>query len=122
MGRKVKHTYQIASSEKSVFKKQRHERKVHVRRRRLYAALFGFIVLLTGMQITKMTIDTHNLNVQAEESQQKLDTLLQKQHLLSNEEQRLNDPDYLQKVVRDKYLYSKPNEVIFDISDNSQSK
>lgn len=74
------------------------------------------------MQITKMTIDTHNLNVQAEESQQKLDTLLQKQHLLSNEEQRLNDPDYLQKVVRDKYLYSKPNEVIFDISDNSQSK
>ena len=35
---------------------------------------------------------------------------------------QLNDEDYVQKLIRKKYLYSKNNEIIFSLpEDNSQT-
>ncbi|KRM00026.1 FtsB family cell division protein [Liquorilactobacillus satsumensis] len=97
-----------------------HERKSRVRivhRRRLI--FIGIFVALTaffcGYQIIHTHFLTANLEAQVKSARSKLDQEKQTRVNLKQQVKQLNDQDYLQKLIREKYYYSKDGETIYSL-------
>lgn len=100
-------------------KKQRQREKyikhVHRVRRRLIAGAFVILFVFLGMQIMHTHMQTKQINDQVQTSKQTLSELNEQKRSLSIKRNNLKDSDYVAKLVRFKFLYSKPNETIYNL-------
>lgn len=107
--------------------KQRDERqrkKVHKYRlfKRACAGILVLCAAFSSLVIGRGIADKNRLEAQKEVAQEALKNAQHTNSSLNFKIEQLNDEDYVQKLIRKKYLYSKNNEIIFSLpEDNSQT-
>ena len=86
-------------------------------KRRILLLLFVVLSLLgyLGYNVYTYTLKINKSESQKEELQDKLNLLLDQKSLLQTEITKLEDPEYVAKYAREKYLYSKDGEIIIRI-------
>lgn len=74
-----------------------------------------FLSILVLGSIMTVVIDIMNKYQEASELEDKLASLEEKEDELNQEIVKLQDPEYLARYAREKYFYSKDNELIIRI-------
>lgn len=115
--------YNALSDEERIARLQRKAsrkvKEVHrVRRNRIIVG-FAIVFIILGIQLIRVHIQTANIKAQAAASQAQLTKLKKDNKALKNQVIDLRDSDYLAKMIRYKYYYSKPGETIYDIPEPS---
>lgn len=97
------------------------QRIKHIHRRRLLVIgiFFSAIFLLLGFQIFRTQQLTANIVQQKDISQQKLEKVTDQRKNLKQQVKQLQDADYLQKLIREKYYYSKNGETIYNLPNDN---
>ena len=97
------------------------QRVSQVRRRRfvLIVAVFGALILFLGFQLINTRSNLHQMNRQVATSQVKLKKVQQKNNQLESQIKQLNNKDYLQKLLRSKYDYTKSGETVYSLPNDS---
>ena len=97
------------------------QRVGQVRRRRfvLIVAVFGALMLLFGYQLINTRVSLHSVNQQVATSQVKLKQAQQKNSQLETQIKQLNNKDYLQKLLRSKYDYTKSGETVYSLPNDN---
>lgn len=97
------------------------QRVAQVRRRRfiLIVAVFGALILLFGFQLINTRSNLHQVNRQVATSQVKLKKVQQKNNQLESQIKQLNNKDYLQKLLRSKYDYTKSGETVYSLPNDN---
>lgn len=87
---------------------------------------FGtFSVLVIGYFLFSAlyyTYKINNLKLQEKKLNEKLTKLQKEERILSNDMERLKDPDYLAKYAREIYSYSKDDEVVIQKYDKEEEQ
>ena len=78
------------------------------------ALIVGFVGFTCFNSWQKIIANKHN----KVELEKKYYQLVNKQDELSDEVNKLQDPEYVAKYAREKYLYTKDGELIIDVSNN----
>ncbi|KRN07262.1 hypothetical protein FD15_GL000088 [Liquorilactobacillus sucicola DSM 21376 = JCM 15457] len=93
----------------------RKARVKRVHRRRLIAIVLitSAIAVILGYQIINARLMAHSLNSQTQTAKEKLNNVITEQKNLKKKVKRLNEQDYLEKMIREKYYYSKEGETIY---------
>lgn len=96
-------------------------RVAQVRRRRfiLIVAVFGALILFFGFQLINTRSNLHQVNRQVATSQVKLKKVQQKNNQLESQIKQLNNKDYLQKLLRSKYDYTKSGETVYSLPNDN---
>lgn len=68
------------------------------------------------------TYKINNLKIQEKKLNEKLTKLQKEERILSNDMERLKDPEYLAKYAREIYSYSKDDEVIIQKYDKEEDE
>ena len=91
-------------------------------KRRVLFLFLIFIVMFSYMFYTVFTYWRQILNNNREKNQleNNYEELLEKENLLQNDVIRLQDPEYVAKYAREKYLYTKDGELIIKIIEDSE--
>ena len=97
------------------------QRVAQVRRRRfiLIVAVFGALILFFGFQLINTWSNLHQVNRQVATSQVKLKKVQQKNNQLESQIKQLNNKDYLQKLLRSKYDYTKSGETVYSLPNDN---
>ena len=94
----------------------RSKAKSKSRRRLLFLGLTSIIVIVaTTFTIGKYWVEIYNKYQEQKKLEQKLITLKNKEKKLKVDANKLQDPDYIARYAREKYLYSKDGEFILKI-------
>jgi cell division protein DivIC len=88
-----------------------------IRKKRFYGIISVFLVfvLFFGIQIIQSKASLHHVNTQITQSQTKLKNTKKQNTKLAGQVKLLNDDDYLQKVIRQKYYYAKDGETVYNL-------
>ncbi|MFC2694676.1 MAG: septum formation initiator family protein [Lactobacillus sp.] len=100
-------------------KQKRHAKEVHRVRRNKIIAAFALIIALLVVQLSIKLLNTRQVNQQAEVARVKASSLHKTNNTLKGKVADLNDPNYLAKLVRYKYYYSKPGETIYNVPEKA---
>ena len=97
------------------------QRVSQVRRRRfvLIVAVFGALILFLGFQLINTRSNLHQMNRQVATSQVKLKKVQQRNDQLEGQIKQLNNKDYLQKLLRSKYDYTKSGETVYSLPNDN---
>ncbi|MBS0950949.1 septum formation initiator family protein [Lactiplantibacillus plantarum] len=97
------------------------QRVAQVRRRRfiLIVAVFGALILFFGFQLINTRSNLHQVNRQVATSQVELKKVQQKNNQLESQIKQLNNKDYLQKLLRSKYDYTKSGETVYSLPNDN---
>ena len=97
------------------------QRVAQVRRRRfiLIVAVFGALILFFGFQLINTRSNLHQVNRQVATSQVKLKKVQQKNNQLESQIKQLNNKDYLHKLLRSKYDYTKSGETVYSLPNDN---
>lgn len=95
-----------------------YEAKVHQRRLIVIGAFFAIVIMLFGSQILLSQRANSQINQQVELSQKKLQKQKATEKDLKVQLNQLQDTNYLEKYVRDKYMYTKPGEQVYNLPVN----
>lgn len=97
------------------------QRVSQVRRRRfvLIVAVFGALILFLDFQLINTRSNLHQMNRQVATSQVKLKKVQQRNDQLEGQIKQLNNKDYLQKLLRSKYDYTKSGETVYSLPNDS---
>lgn len=90
-------------------------KKVHRRRMAVIGIIFAVIVIVFGVQIFSAHQTYANTVEQIEISKKKLSSQKEIQSDLKLEVNQLHDTNYIEKYIREKYMYSKPGEQIYNL-------
>lgn len=74
----------------------------------LLLCLFGFNIYRAASAQAEVQGNLHR-------SRQEMATVKAQNDKLKTSVQQLNDPNYLEKYIREKYYFSKPGEIIFSL-------
>lgn len=88
---------------------------IHRRRRNTIMAFFAIIFVILGIQMAIKVAQVHRLNDQVEASKQNLVKVEAREKKLTVQRDNLEDPDYVAKFIRNKFMYSKSNEKIYNL-------
>lgn len=117
--------YNALSDEERIARLQRKAarkvKEVHRVRRNRIMAIFAIVFLILGLQLVMMKVQTSRINSQVQASKAQLTKISKKTVKLEAQEKDLKDPDYLAKVIRYKFYYSKPGEVIYSIPEKEDA-
>lgn len=102
-------------------RRQKLVRATHKRRLIIMSVVFGALILFFGIQIMGSKQNSQALQVQAQASQTKLNHAKQKNQNLKLKVRQLNDTTYLEKLIRERYYYSKSGEIIFSLPGDKPS-
>jgi len=88
-------------------------------RRRIFMWMFMILILVSYLVWFGIDYGTgiYANNKEKANLEEKYQQLLEEEKELSSEVIKLQDPDYVAKFARDKYLYSRPGELIIRIAD-----
>ena len=90
--------------------------KAKSRRRMLFLGLTSIIVIVaTTFTIGKYWIEIYDKYQEQKSLEKKLISLKNKEKKLKVDANKLQDPDYIARYAREKYLYSKDGEFILKI-------
>ena len=83
----------------------------------IFILIVALIILLVvmGMSVSKVIFQIYDKYNEASELEVKLADLKDNEEKLESEINRLQDPEYLARYAREKYFYSKENELIIRI-------
>ena len=91
-------------------------KKKKARRRYLVLGVFSvFIILSTVITIGKYWVEIFDKYREKKELEVELTTLKEKEEELKVDANKLQNPDYIARYAREKYLYSKDGEYILKI-------
>lgn len=96
-------------------KQEKREKEVHRIRRNRIIAVFLVLFALLGIQLTVTRVQTQRINEQVQTQKKSLSQIDKQKRVLTAKRNDLKDPDYVAKLVRFKFLYSKPNETIYNL-------
>lgn len=100
-----------------------HMKKVNKGAKRRLLCLFTiFVLLITYVSYTTVTYwkeILHNMK-EEKELEKKYTKLLEDKEILEDDVVKLQDPEYVAKYAREKYLYSKDGELIIKIIDETK--
>ena len=88
--------------------------------------IFILIVAIISMTVfmfitlSGVVVQIYDKNKEASELEDKLADLKDNEEKLESEINRLQDPEYLARYAREKYFYSKENELIIRIPDKEE--
>lgn len=88
-------------------------------------ALLTIVVIVTFVSILKMVINyrqTVVLKQQIAQQEKRLEKKKERQDDLKEQVKQLNNLDYMQKIIRDKYSYSKKGEIIYNLPTDALKK
>lgn len=119
------HHYNFLSPEEQeqriIRKAEKQRKKIHRLRKRKIIIGFGVIFIIILFQLIMARIQTNKINNQVYSLKKELCTKQALHKKLKAESYDLKDLDYLLKVIRYKYYYSKPGEFIYNIQDKKDS-
>ena len=102
-------------------KQEKREKEVHRVRRNRIIAVFVAIFAFLGVQIGVTHAQTEHINSQVQTSKKALKKINNQKQVLITKRNDLKDPDYVAKLVRFKFLYSKPNETIYNLPEGKNN-
>ena len=76
--------------------------------------ILGFLLVET---VVKTSIELYTKSKEKREFKEELSILKEKEEELKGQVNKLQDPDYIARYAREKYLYSKDGEIIIRIPD-----
>lgn len=85
----------------------------------LIVALIAILVVM-GMSVSKVLVQIYDKYNEASALEVQLADLKDNEEKLESEINRLQDPEYLARYAREKYFYSKENELIIRIPDKEE--
>ena len=103
-------------------KQEKRQKEVHRLRRNRLVAIFAIIFVFLGVQISIKIAQTQRINSDVQASKKTLNKVKQEHKELKTKRDDLQDPDYVAKMVRYKFLYSKPNEKVYNVPEGQDSK
>ena len=81
----------------------------------LFFIIFGTIIASLSYSFFSNVQKMIEINKQKNELKEKLASLEEEEKVLNSDIKKLEDPDYVARYAREKYLYSKPGEYILQI-------
>ncbi|TSO25805.1 septum formation initiator family protein [Lactobacillus sp. LL6] len=103
-------------------KQEKRQKEVHQLRRNRLIAIFAIIFVFLGVQISIKIAQTQRINSDVQASKKILNKVKLEHKELKTRRDDLQDPDYVAKMVRYKFMYSKPNEKIYNVPEGQNSK
>ncbi|WP_297950749.1 septum formation initiator family protein [uncultured Lactobacillus sp.] len=100
-------------------KQARREKEVHQKRLNVIVAVFAIIFIALGVQIAIKISQTGRLNNQVQAEKQALTKVKSKRDSLETKKQDLKDPNYVAKLIRYKFYYSKSDEKIYNVHEGN---
>lgn len=90
---------------------------IRARKHRFYfiMGVFLFFVGIFGFQIVHAKVTLGNVNQQIATTNSKLKDVKESNSDLKNRVKQMNNTEYLQKLVRSKYLYSRNGETVYNL-------
>ena len=79
------------------------------------------LMVVMGMSVSKVIIQIYDKYNEASELEAQLADLKDNEEKLESEIKRLQDPEYLARYAREKYFYSKENELIIRIPEKEEN-
>ena len=83
----------------------------------IIAAIYIILGFLLTETVVKTSLELYTKSKQKREFQAELAELKEKEEELKGQVNKLQDPDYIARYAREKYLYSKDGEIIIRIPD-----
>ncbi len=80
------------------------------------------LVVVMGMSVSKVIVQIYDKYNEASELELQLADLKDNEEKLESEINRLQDPEYLARYAREKYFYSKENELIIRIPEKEDGQ
>lgn len=96
-------------------KQEARRKQIHRGRKTRIVAIFAIIFVALGIQIGTKTAQVSRLNNEVEASKTSLNKVKDKKANLTNQRNALKDPDYVAKLIRSKFYYSKSNEKVYNL-------
>ena len=94
------------------------QRKLRLRKRSIMLGLTSiFIIVLMTFSIGKYWVEIYDKYQEKKELEKELTALKEKEEELQVDANKLQNPDYIARYAREKYLYSKDGEYILQIPD-----
>ena len=84
-------------------------------------AIFAIIFVILGVQIVLKVSQTGRINKQVEAEKVTLVQVKAKDRELSTKRQDLKDPNYVAKLIRYKFYYSKNNEKVYNVHERNDN-
>lgn len=103
-------------------KKQRKYREVHrVRRNRIMAVILVACAILT-FQLVMTKNNTRKVAEEVSRNQATLTKIKATNQILKNKRDDMKDTDYVAKLIRYKYKYTKSGEKVYNVKEKSEDK
>ena len=102
-------------------KQAKREKEVHRVRLNRIIAIFAIIFVILGVHIVLKVSQTGRLNKQVEAEKVTLVQVKAKDRELSTKRQDLKDPNYVAKLIRYKFYYSKNNEKVYNVHERNDN-
>lgn len=103
-----------------ILKKSKRKKKYTVKTKsRMFVIflIFGVIISTLGYHLFTNLYKVNQLKKEKKQLEKQLVSLNDEKEILEADIERLSDPDYIAKYVREKYLYSKDGELIIRMDD-----
>ncbi|GFO98601.1 FtsB family cell division protein [Lactobacillus helveticus] len=97
------------------------EKKTHRIRLNRIVAIFAIIFVVLGVQIAIRVSQTARINNQVKAEKENLTKVEKTANNLKTKRQNLNDPNYVAKLIRYKFYYSKSNENIYNVHERNDN-
>ena len=85
---------------------------------RLFAVIAAVVTVVCLVQVGRNLWQAHTVKQQTTTAQKKLDKVKKDNSSLKLRVKQLNDDEYLEKLIREKYYYSRDNETIYNLPDD----
>ncbi|AWZ38699.1 FtsB family cell division protein [Ligilactobacillus murinus] len=85
---------------------------------RLFAVIAVVVTVGCLVQVGRNLWQAHTVKQQTTTAQKKLDKVKKDNASLKLRVKQLNDDEYLEKLIREKYYYSRDNETIYNLPDD----
>ncbi|WP_281165838.1 FtsB family cell division protein [Liquorilactobacillus sicerae] len=108
-------------SQSQIRARRRQLKRVHQKRLLGISLIFLAIFSILTVRIVKTQRSTADVVRQSNVAQKKLKQVTTQRKNLKQQVKQLNNDDYLQKLVREKYYYSKSGETIYNLPAGSQN-
>lgn len=97
------------------------EKKTHRIRLNRIVAIFAIIFVVLGVQIAIKVSQTARINNQVKAEKENLTKVKKTANNLKTKIQNLNDPNYVAKLIRYKFYYSKSNENVYNVHERNDN-
>ena len=105
----------VRSTENLRTQRERYYHNAHSKRRQYIRRVTGVILLICAITISYKMVKLHFINEQIATVQTSVTKAKKKNQSLKKQVKLLHDDDYLQQLIRDKYMYTKKGEVVYNL-------